>query len=94
MNNQEFIKTLTLKTGKSRKETESLLNVLLSTMSNNFIQGGSAMITNFGIFDVKKKGQRTIINPSSEKRMVIPQKMNLVFKPIDVLKDRYNAENK
>lgn len=94
MNNQEFIKNLTLKTGKSRKETESLLNVLLSTMSNNFIQGGSAMITNFGIFDVKKKGQRTIINPSSEKRMVIPQKMNLVFKPIDVLKDRYNAENK
>ena len=94
MNNREFIKALSKKTGKSQKATEAQLSVVLKAMSDNFAKGEPVMITNFGLFSVRQKAQRTIINPVSEQRMVVPQKLNLVFKPIDALKSKYKAENK
>lgn len=94
MNNQEFIKALSQRTGGTFKETEARLQTVIKAMTDTFSNDGSAMITNFGLFEVRQKDQRTIINPETKKRMVVPQKQTLVFKPVEVLKQKFYSIKK
>ncbi|MDO5446229.1 MAG: HU family DNA-binding protein [Prevotellaceae bacterium] len=94
MNNQEFIKALSKRTGGTFKETEAKLQTVVKTMTDNFSNGESVMITNFGLFEVRQKEQRTIINPETKKRMVVPQKQTLVFKPVETLKQKFYSIKK
>ncbi len=42
----------------------------------------------FGTFEVKKRLERIIISPSNGKRMLIPPKLVMSFRPTTALKDR------
>ena len=45
-------------------------------------------VQGFGIFDVKKKLERVVVNPATKKRMLVPPKLVLNFKPSNVLKEK------
>ena len=40
----------------------------------------SALVPNFGTFEVKKKLERIMVNPSTGQRMLVPPKLVLNFK--------------
>lgn len=92
MNNKEFNKLLAERVGRSQKDTAAMLDVVVGAMRENFKQGEPVMITNFGIFEVKKKQQRTIVNPTTKNEMIVPEKLKLAFKPIAALKEKINAK--
>jgi DNA-binding protein HU-beta/integration host factor subunit alpha len=57
-------------------------------MSDHFQEDDSLMIPNFGTFEVKKKMERIMVNPSTGQRMLVPPKLVLNFKPNIGWKDR------
>jgi len=88
MNNKEFISTLAERLGYSADETQQLVDIVTQTMGDRFQDDDSVIIPNFGTFEVKKKMERIMVNPSTGQRMLVPPKLVLNFKPNVGWKDR------
>jgi DNA-binding protein HU-beta/integration host factor subunit alpha len=57
-------------------------------MGDHFQEGDSVLIPTFGTFEVKKKLERVMVNPSTGLRMLVPPKLVLNFKPNISWKER------
>ena len=94
MNNKEFISALARDTGYGISDTQRMVTDIIDVMSDKFMDGDSVMISNFGCFEVKKKLERIMINPSTQQRMLVPPKLVLGFKPNTSWKDKLKTESK
>jgi DNA-binding protein HU-beta/integration host factor subunit alpha len=81
MNNKEFIAELSRRMGYNPAQTNRLMQSVISTMVDGFQEGNSLQVPNFGTFEVKKKLERIIVNPTTGQRMLVPPKLVLGFKP-------------
>ena len=81
MNNKDFITVLAARTGHSVEETQRMIDTLVETMGDRFQEDDSVVVPNFGTFEVKKKLERIMVNPSTGQRMLVPPKLVLNFKP-------------
>ncbi len=88
MNNKEFLSELSKRIGYTAKETTSLMTGLTSEISEQLEEEATVSITGFGNFEVKKKLERVVVNPSTKQRMLVPPKMVLSFKPSSLLKEK------
>ncbi len=88
MNNKEYISKLAEKTGYSLEDTRKLVQSVVDTMGKNFTEGDSVCIIKLGIFEVKKRLERIMVNPVSGQRMLVPPKLVLNFKPTMQMKDK------
>lgn len=88
MNNKDFINELSARTGYSASDVQKMVNDLITVMSDRFIEGDSVVVPNFGTFEVKKKMERIMVNPSTQQRMLVPPKLVLGFKPNVTWKDK------
>ena len=92
MNNKEFISELSARTGYDQKDTQKLVNNVITAMSDAFVQDNSVIVPNFGVFETKKKMERVMVNPASGQRMLVPPKLVLNFKPNQTWKDKLKGE--
>ncbi len=88
MNNKEFITALSLRSGFTQADTQRLANSLIDEMTNRFSGGDMLNIPLFGTFEVKKRMERVVVNPFSGKRMLVPPKLVLGFKPATSVKEQ------
>lgn len=88
MNNKEFISQLAAASGNTSDETRHLIKTLIDRMGQAFTDGDSVQVTGFGLFEVKKRLERVMVNPSTGQRMLIPPKLVLGFKPTQQVKDQ------
>jgi DNA-binding protein HU-beta len=88
MNNKEFITELASRLGKTQKEVVHLVETSLSVMKDEFAKGNVISFQGFGALEVRKKEERITINPSSQKRMVVPPKLVLTFRTGSTLKEK------
>lgn len=88
MNNKEFVGSLSDQLNITTKEAERLTSALTECMAASLDEDTTLSIQGFGNFDVKKKLERIVVNPSSKKRMLIPPKLVLGFKASAVLKEK------
>lgn len=88
MNNKEFLSELAKRSGVSVKDATNLMSGLTTEMTAHLEEEDTVSIFGFGNFEVKKKLERVVINPSTKQRMLIPPKMVLNFKPSSNLKER------
>ena len=88
MNNKEFINELARRNEMKAADAQAWMNTLLSAMGENFQEGNAMQLPNFGVFEVKKKLERVIINPSTGQRMLVPPKLTLAFKPTPQTKEK------
>lgn len=89
MNNKEFTSELSNRLGYTVKDTSELISSLLSGMVQGFQEGNTVSIQGFGSFEVKKKSERISVNPVSKKRLLIPPKLVLSYRPSPLLKDKF-----
>lgn len=89
MNNKEFTSELSNRLGYTVKDTSELISSLLSGMVQGFQEGNAVSIQGFGSFEVKKKSERISVNPVSKKRLLIPPKLVLSYRPSPLLKDKF-----
>ncbi len=81
MTNKDFILELAEQTGYSPEDTQKMVNVIVETMGDIFQEGNMVLVPSFGTFEVKKKMERVMVNPSTGQRMLVPPKLVLNFKP-------------
>ena len=88
MNNKDFVNTLASQTGVSLKETKRLIEDLIQEFADHADDGTIFTIQGFGSFEIKKKLERIVNNPTTKQRMLVPPKLVLSFRPGSSLKDR------
>lgn len=87
MNNKEFIADLAAQTGYTQADTQQMVKTVIEKMTEAFDDGDSVQITGFGTFEVRKRLERVVVNPSTQERMLVPPKLVLNFKPITAIKE-------
>lgn len=76
------------RTGYSTADAQKMVANVIAAMGNCFQDGDTVAIQNFGTFEVKKKMERIMVNPSTQQRMLVPPKLVLGFKPNATWKER------
>jgi len=88
MTNKDFIAELAQRTGYSPDVTQNMVNTIIQMMGDHFQNDDAVLVPTFGTFEVKKKLERIMVNPSTGQRMLVPPKLVLNFKPNSNWKDR------
>lgn len=88
MNNKEFITKLSQRAGFTQADTQKLVTSLIDEMANCFSEGDIVSVGSFGSFEVKKRMERVVIVPATNKRMLVPPKLVLAFKPAAWIKEK------
>jgi DNA-binding protein HU-beta/integration host factor subunit alpha len=91
MNNKDYISELANRTGRSPEDVQRMVNTVIEAMGDHFQEDDSILVPNFGTFEVKKKLERIMVNPSTGQRMLIPPKLVLNFKPNSGWKERIKS---
>jgi len=91
MNNKNFIAELSRQMGLNVGQTQKLVDQLITTMGDHFLEGDSVAIPNFGGFEVKKKMERIMVSPTNGQRLLVPPKLVLAFRPSTVWRERVKA---
>lgn len=91
MNNKDFIAELAQRTGYSAEDTQRFVNSIVEAMGDHFQESDNVVIPSFGTFEVKKKLERVMVNPSTGQRMLVPPKLVLNFKPHISWKERLKS---
>jgi nucleoid DNA-binding protein len=91
MNNKEFIAELASRAGFSTHDAQRMMTTLTQLMGERFTEGDTINVNAFGVFEVKKRKERVIVNPVSGKRMLVPPKLTLGLKPYSALRDKIKA---
>ena len=94
MNNKSFIQELARRTGYTNVETQRMVSSFVSAMGDSFQEGESVVINNLGTFEVKKRLERIIVNPTTHQRLLVPPKLVLGFKPIAAIKEKLKKGGK
>lgn len=89
MNNKEFIDRLSQRTGYREDLCQRMVQQVVDAMIERFDQGESVQIPFFGIFEVKKRMERVMVNPATKQRMLVPPKLVLSFRPSIAVKDKF-----
>ncbi|HPQ51233.1 MAG: integration host factor subunit alpha [Alphaproteobacteria bacterium] len=77
--------------GLSRNESSSLVEQVLSEITDALIRDETVKISSFGSFSLRQKGERIGRNPKTGIEVPITPRRVLVFKASHVLKDRMNG---
>lgn len=88
MNNKQFIAELAQRMGYTPQDTQKMMYQLIDAIGDSIIEGNAVTVLNFGSFEVKKKMERIMVNPSTGQRMLVPPKLTLSFKISPTWRDK------
>lgn len=88
MEHKQFIEELQKRLGMSRKDVDGLLSDTLQIIKERSVVMDSFAIQGFGTFEPRKRTERVSVNPATGKRMLIPPKIVLTFKPGTLIKNK------
>lgn len=88
MENKKLIENVASALDKDRDEIIQLAQDLCSVVSDALKDGGSIAIPTFGTFDTKLRSERIAVHPSTGKKLLVPPKITVNFKPSALLKQK------
>lgn len=88
MNSKEFFAEVATRAELSPKEAQAMANTLALAIADNVNEGDTFSVQGFGNFEVKKKMERIMVNPTTKQRHLVPPKLVISFKTSNVLKDK------
>lgn len=86
MEHKELVAGLQHRLGKNKNEVENMLENFCHIITERCQQMDSIVIQGMGTFEARKKMERISVNPATGKRMLIPPKIVLNFKPNNAIK--------
>jgi len=87
MKKAEFIAQVASKSGLSKKDTEAVIEKALETITGALIARDSVSFLGFGAFSATEKKEREITIPGTTKKVKVPAKYSVRFKPGKLLKE-------
>ncbi|MBI4117850.1 MAG: HU family DNA-binding protein [Parcubacteria group bacterium] len=92
MNKAELINLLSEKTGISKRQTEDMLELMLSVIIDTMKKGDEVTLTGFGTFSARTRASRMGVNPQNpSEKIQIPEVRVPKFKAGKTLKDALKA---
>ena len=88
MTNKDFLNSMSAQMGMKKNEVQRMVENFTACLAENMEDGDVANIQGFGSFEMRKKKERVVVNPSTKKRQLVPPKLSISFKPSATLKDR------
>lgn len=89
MNNKEFTSEFSRRLGYTLKDTSELITSLLSDMARQLEDGNIISVQGFGTFEVKKKAECILVNPTTKQRVLMPPELVLTYSPGMSLNDKF-----
>lgn len=74
--------------GYKKKDAEQMITDVFETISQALENGEKVSVSHFGVFDIRERAEKTVINPQTKKSVVVPSKKVPVFKAGKTLKER------
>lgn len=74
-------------TGLSKKKVEELLATNNAILRENLMAGKTIQLQGLGALEIKARKERAIVHPKTKERTIVPGKNQLVFKPVNTVKD-------
>ena len=93
MNNLTFINSLSRRVNMSVQNTQLAANALMAELTDQLTEGNSVTVHGFGAFEVKKRTERVVTMPTTGKRLLVPPKLTVSFKPAQQIKDNMRDTN-
>lgn len=90
MNNKEFISSLATANVISAQQCQKMVNELTDAFCRALEEGNEVTVAGLGNFDVKKKKERIMQNPTNGKKMLVPPRLSLNFKMSATCKNKFN----
>jgi DNA-binding protein HU-beta len=87
MKKAEFISKVAKKSGLSKKDVESVIEASIETITEALKNRDKVSFLGFGSFQAVKKKQRDVMIPKTSKKVTIPEKYSVRFKPGKFLKE-------
>lgn len=94
MNTDDFISSLSEKTGRDADDTARLVSSLTDIIVGGMQDGKAVSLQGFGIFEVKKRPEKIVVNPTTGKRILYPPKLVIGFRPSSLLNEKINSTEK
>lgn len=88
MDNKTLIDNISRNTSIGKKETSRLIEALADAIRNAATEMDSVAIPSFGTFEPKKRLERVMAVPSTGRRLLLPPKISLTFRPSAILKQQ------
>ena len=88
MNNKEFLSVLARKGELPSRVVNQQTAALVGEITSVLEEEMAVSISSFGSFEVKKRLERVIVNPTTGQRMLVPPKLVVGFKPSQGLKSK------
>lgn len=80
MTKADIVDIITLSTGISKTETETVVNGFLDTVIESLKEGKNIELRGFGSFKVVKRAQRVARNPKTNEEVIVPEQYVPVLK--------------
>lgn len=90
MYKNEFITAVSEKAGISKKDSETVINAVIGSITEALARGDKVQIAGFGVFETKLRAARRGRNPATGEEMEIPACNVPIFKASKILKDAVN----
>lgn len=88
MDYKTFIEALSKKVNAGKEDTSEMVSSLCQVLTEAALDGDSVTFPGFGSFEPRKRIERIALHPSTGKRMLIPPKITLTFRPSTLLKQK------
>lgn len=91
MTKAELVDLITGTTGMNRRDTVTVVNLIMENIGNALAGGDKVELRGFGSFKVKRRRSRLARNPRTGDAVDVPAKRVPYFKASNELKDRLNG---
>ncbi len=88
MDHKTFLDSLSQRVNAGKEETSEMVASLCQVLTEAALEGDSVTFPGFGSFEPRKRIERIALHPSTGKRMLIPPKITLSFRPSTLLKQK------
>ena len=90
MTKTELISAVADKADFTKKNAETAVNAIISTITDALAGGEKVSIVGFGTFEVRDRKEKQVINPQTKKMMTAPASKAPDFKAGQALKNAVN----
>lgn len=91
MNRTEILRQVSKETGRPLTEVETVVGSFLETVSDVLLAGEVVNIRRFGKWELRVRRAVTRLNPRTQEKMEIPDKISVAFLPSSTLKAKLNG---
>lgn len=93
MDNKTLIEKVAADTGIARTDVQEMLNTLFTITAECCVAMDTIIIPGFGQFEPKKRKERLTVHPATGRRLLVPPKLVVNFKPSGVMKSNLQNSN-